>query len=92
LIAGSYGVLMSYDALALRHIRKTLPFRRIALASFTSYAFTHSFGFGSLMHATIRYRLYAPLGTSTAAGGVSVRRLSSRFRSVPASVIGAAET
>jgi phosphatidylglycerol lysyltransferase len=52
--------LMFYDALALRHMRKTLPFRRVALASFTSYAFTHSFGFGSLMHATIRYRLYAP--------------------------------
>src|SRR6185312_693160 len=36
-----------------------------ALTSFTSYAFTHSFGFGSLMHATIRYRLYAPLGLRT---------------------------
>src|SRR5204863_7311274 len=66
LTAASYVLLMSYDALALRHIRKTLPFRRVALASFTSYAFTHSFGFGSLMHATIRYRLYAPLGLRTA--------------------------
>ena len=56
---------MLYDALALRHMRKTLPFGRVALASFTSYAFTHSFGFGSLMHATIRYRLYAPLGLRT---------------------------
>jgi phosphatidylglycerol lysyltransferase len=65
LTAASYVLLMSYDALALRHIRKTLPFRRVALASFTSYAFTHSFGFGSLMHATIRYRLYAPLGLRT---------------------------
>jgi uncharacterized membrane protein YbhN (UPF0104 family) len=51
--------------LALRHMRKTLPIGRVALASFTSYAFTHSFGFGSLMHATIRYRLYAPLGLRT---------------------------
>ena len=65
LTAASYILLMSYDALALRHIHKTLPFRRVALASFTSYAFTHSFGFGSLMHATIRYRLYAPLGLRT---------------------------
>jgi uncharacterized membrane protein YbhN (UPF0104 family) len=61
----SYVLLMFYDALALLHMRKTLPLRRVALASFTSYAFTHSFGFGSLMHATIRYRLYAPLGLRT---------------------------
>jgi len=65
LTGASYILLIFYDALALRHMRKTLPFRRVALASFTSYAFTHSFGFGSLMHATIRYRLYAPLGLRT---------------------------
>ena len=56
---------MLYDALALRHLRKALPFGRVALASFTSYAFTHSFGFGSILHATIRYRVYAPLGLRT---------------------------
>src|SRR5438046_3041535 len=65
LTSASYIVLMFYDALALRHMRKTLPFGRVALASFTRYAFTHSFGFGRLMHATIRYRLYAPLGLRT---------------------------
>jgi uncharacterized membrane protein YbhN (UPF0104 family) len=65
LTAASYVLLIFYDALALRHMRKTLPFGRVALTSFTSYAFTHSFGFGSLMHATIRYRLYAPLGLRT---------------------------
>src|SRR6185295_757821 len=45
LTGASYILLIFYDALALRHMRKTLPFRRVALASFTSYAFTHSFGF-----------------------------------------------
>ncbi|MBV8399246.1 MAG: bifunctional lysylphosphatidylglycerol flippase/synthetase MprF, partial [Acetobacteraceae bacterium] len=65
LTAASYFLLIFYDALALRHMRKKLPFYRIGLASFTSYAFTHSFGFGSLMHATIRYRFYAPLGLRT---------------------------
>jgi phosphatidylglycerol lysyltransferase len=50
LTGASYILPIFYDALALRHMRKTLPFRRVALASFTSYAFTHSFGFGSLMH------------------------------------------
>src|SRR4029077_16957659 len=44
LTGASYILLIFYDALALRHMRKTLPFRRVALASFTSYAFTHSFG------------------------------------------------
>jgi phosphatidylglycerol lysyltransferase len=58
----SYALLTLYDLLALRHMRKGLPYGRVALASFTSYAFTHSFGFGSLIHATIRYRLYVPLG------------------------------
>ena len=66
LTGASYILLILYDLLALRHMRKTLPLHRVALASFTSYAFTHSFGFGSLMHATIRYRLYAPLGLRTA--------------------------
>jgi phosphatidylglycerol lysyltransferase len=65
LTAASYFLLMFYDVLALRHLRKALPFGRVALASFTSYAFTHSFGFGSILHATIRYRLYAPLGLRT---------------------------
>ena len=65
LTGASYTLLILYDVLALRHMRKTLPLHRVALASFTSYAFTHSFGFGSLMHETIRYRLYAPLGLRT---------------------------
>src|SRR6185312_15177626 len=43
LTAASYVLLMFYDALALRHMRKTLPIGRVALASFTRYAFTHSF-------------------------------------------------
>src|ERR1700745_2510577 len=34
LTTASYVLLMSYDALALRHIRKMLPFRRVALAAF----------------------------------------------------------
>ena len=62
LTGASYSLLMLYDALALRHLRKTLPFGRVALASFTSYAFTHSFGFGSILHATIRSGSTPPWG------------------------------
>jgi phosphatidylglycerol lysyltransferase len=63
--AASYALFAIYDLLALRHIGKRLPYSRVALASFTSYAFVHSFGFGSLLHAAIRYRLYGPLGLRT---------------------------
>ena len=42
-------------------LRKVLPFGRIAPASFTSY-FTHSFGFGSILHATIRSGSTPPWG------------------------------
>jgi len=66
LAAASYAVLTLYDVLAFRHLRRRLPYGKIALGAFTSYAFTHSFGFGSLIHATIRYRLYVPLGLRVA--------------------------
>ncbi|WP_207477987.1 lysylphosphatidylglycerol synthase domain-containing protein [Arenibaculum pallidiluteum] len=58
----SYAVLTLYDALALRHLRRSLPFRWVAVTAFTSYAFSHSLGFASVVGASIRYRLYAPLG------------------------------
>jgi phosphatidylglycerol lysyltransferase len=66
LAAASYALFMLYDLLALRHIGKRLPYGRVALAAFTSYAFVHNFGFGSLLHAAIRYRLYGPLALRTA--------------------------
>ncbi|HEY0834499.1 MAG TPA: lysylphosphatidylglycerol synthase domain-containing protein [Azospirillum sp.] len=58
----SYWLLTLYDALALRHLRRDLPYRWVAFTAFTSYAFSHSLGFASVIGATVRYRLYAPLG------------------------------
>src|ERR1700724_2747141 len=69
LAAASYLLLTLYDMLALRHIGRTLPYRRVALASFTGYAFSHTLGFGSLIGASIRYRVYTPMGL--AAGEVA---------------------
>ena len=60
----SYWVLTLYDALALRHLRRRLPYPWVAVTAFTSYAFSHSLGFASVVGASIRYRLYAPLGLS----------------------------
>jgi phosphatidylglycerol lysyltransferase len=60
--AASYLLLTVYDVLALRHVGWRLHFRRIALTSFVSYAFSHAFGFGSIVGTSVRYRLYAPFG------------------------------
>jgi phosphatidylglycerol lysyltransferase len=64
LAAASYLLLTLYDLLALRHIGRSLPYRQVALASFTGYAFSHSLGFGSLIGPSVRYRIYTPLGLS----------------------------
>jgi phosphatidylglycerol lysyltransferase len=64
LVAASYLLLTLYDVLALRHIGRTLPYRRVALASFTGYAFSHTLGFGSLIGPSVRYRIYTPMGLS----------------------------
>ena len=68
LAAASYLLLTLYDVLALRHIGRTLPYRRVALASFTGYAFSHALGFGSLIGPSIRYRIYTPMGLSRRRG------------------------
>lgn len=62
--AVSYWLLTLYDVLALLHLRRRVPYRRVAFTAFTSYAFSHSLGFASIIGATVRYRLYAPFGLS----------------------------
>ena len=64
LAAASYVLLTLYDVLALRHIGRTLPYRRVALASFTGYAFSHALGFASVIGPSVRYRIYTPMGLS----------------------------
>jgi phosphatidylglycerol lysyltransferase len=64
--AASYLLLTVYDVLALRHVGWKLRYRRIALTSFVSYAFSHAFGFGSIVGTSVRYRLYAPFGLTAA--------------------------
>src|SRR5437868_9939500 len=44
-MVGAYLALTGYDALALRYIRHPLPYRRIGLASFVTYAFSNTIGF-----------------------------------------------
>jgi uncharacterized membrane protein YbhN (UPF0104 family) len=58
----SYGVLTGYDVIALRIVEKHVHYGRAALASFTSYVFSHNFGFALLTGGTARLRIYQPAG------------------------------
>ena len=62
--AGSYLALTGYDVLALRHLGKPMPYGRAALASFTSYTFSHNIGLSLVTGGSIRYRIYSAVGLS----------------------------
>jgi phosphatidylglycerol lysyltransferase len=58
----NYAILIGYDWFAVRWVgEKELPLRKIALASFTGYAFSYNFG-ATLFGTSIRYRLYSAWG------------------------------
>jgi phosphatidylglycerol lysyltransferase len=58
----NYVILVGYDWFAVRWVgEKDLPLRKIALASFTGYAFSYNFG-ATLFGTSIRYRLYSAWG------------------------------
>jgi len=57
-----YLVLTAYDALGLRYIQHRLKYRKIALASFVGYAFSHNATI--LGGSAARYRIYSGLGIS----------------------------
>jgi len=58
----SYLLLTCYDVLALRYIRHPLPYHKVSLASFISYAFSNTIGLSLLTSGTIRYRMYSAWG------------------------------
>ncbi|HEY0779325.1 MAG TPA: YbhN family protein, partial [Gemmatirosa sp.] len=61
----SYAVLPGYDALALAYVRRELPLRRVAFASFLSYAISHTLGFPVLTGGAVRVRFWSGWGLST---------------------------
>jgi phosphatidylglycerol lysyltransferase len=63
LTATSYTLLTGYDWLAVHYIDRSLPYTRIALASFVSYVSSYNFG-AILGGTTMRYRLYSAFGLS----------------------------
>jgi phosphatidylglycerol lysyltransferase len=67
LTALNYFVLTGYDTLAFRYVGHSLPYRRVALASFVGYAVANNAGSLSLLAGGgVRYRFYAAWGLSAA--------------------------
>ena len=58
-VAGSYFSLTLFDTLAIRYIGAELPYRRIALASFTAISIGHTLGVAAASSGAIRYRFYS---------------------------------
>jgi uncharacterized membrane protein YbhN (UPF0104 family) len=62
--AASYLCLTGFDWLALRYVRRPLPYRQAALASFIGLSLGHNIGFAGLSSGAIRYRFYSRWGLS----------------------------
>ncbi|HEV2271011.1 MAG TPA: bifunctional lysylphosphatidylglycerol flippase/synthetase MprF [Steroidobacteraceae bacterium] len=62
--ATSYWVISGYDVLALRYLRKRLPYGRILFSCFIASAFGHTLGFSAFTGGAIRFRLYASAGVT----------------------------
>jgi len=62
----SYLALTGYDGLALRQLALRVPYRTMALGSFTSYAISFTLGFPIITGGTVRYWIYSQKGVSAA--------------------------
>lgn len=66
LTTAGFGVMSLYDRFGLEAIGRKLPWRRVTLISFISYAFSNAVGMSFLVSGSIRYRFYLQNGLSTA--------------------------
>ncbi|MEI6415527.1 MAG: bifunctional lysylphosphatidylglycerol flippase/synthetase MprF, partial [Pseudomonadota bacterium] len=62
----SYLAMIGYDASALRYIGHPLPWQRVVLGSFASYAISNTIGFSLVSGSSVRYRIYAEAGLDAA--------------------------
>ncbi|GAA3065618.1 lysylphosphatidylglycerol synthase domain-containing protein [Rhizobium viscosum] len=60
--AASYLCLSCFDLLAIRSLGKSLPYPKVALASFVSLSIGHNIGFAGLSSGAVRYRYYSRWG------------------------------
>ena len=75
----AYAALAGYDRIALRHLGKTVPWRFIALCSFTTYALAHNIGASVFSGAVVRYRAYSSRGLTASEIGILVALCSFTF-------------
>jgi phosphatidylglycerol lysyltransferase len=64
LTAAGYGVMATYDLLALRYLKQSLAYGKVAMAAFVGAAFSNNIGLSMIAGASVRYRLYASWGLS----------------------------
>lgn len=62
----SYAIMIGYDLLAMRYIRRSLPVIHVGFAAFVSYAFSNTIGLSLLTSGSVRYRFYSRWGLSAA--------------------------
>ncbi len=60
----SYWLLTTYEFLALRYLRRLIPYTRILFTSFIAYSFGHALGFAVFTGSAIRFRLYVTAGVT----------------------------
>jgi phosphatidylglycerol lysyltransferase len=83
----SYWILSCFDFLALRYLRKTIPYARMVFTSFIAYAFGHNLGLAAFTGAAIRLRLYASAGL-TAIDVVTVQGFCSLTSGIGLAMLG----
>jgi uncharacterized membrane protein YbhN (UPF0104 family) len=66
LSAASYLALTGLDLLGVRYAGSNLPYRQVALASFTALSIGHSLGFAALSSGAVRFRFYRRWGLTVA--------------------------
>ncbi len=64
LTAVSHTALTIYDYIAVRYIKRPIPYLNVALAAFTAYSISHTLGFPAVTGGTVRYRMYSRWGLS----------------------------
>ncbi|HSA83093.1 MAG TPA: hypothetical protein VLE23_19905, partial [Geminicoccaceae bacterium] len=62
--AASFLCLTGGDTLAVRYVKSDLPYRKIALTSFTALSIGHTLGFAAFSSGAVRYRFYSGWGLS----------------------------
>ncbi|HEY3699721.1 MAG TPA: bifunctional lysylphosphatidylglycerol flippase/synthetase MprF [Spongiibacteraceae bacterium] len=62
-----YAVLTIYDWLALEYAGQRLPYAKVGMVSFLSYAISNNVGHALISGGSMRYRLYSSWGLSVAA-------------------------